>query len=59
VIDLGDVFSKQAPDSLRVAAWDEHPNALGHRLVGERLYGELVKREEKLGLRKPREETAP
>jgi hypothetical protein len=59
VIDLGDVFSKQAPDSLRVAAWDEHPNALGHRLVGERLYEELLRREDRLGLRPPKAETAP
>jgi hypothetical protein len=51
IIDLGEVFANEPPVSLRVAAWDEHPNARGHRLVAERLYDELRKRDELLGLR--------
>jgi len=51
VIDLGEVFANEPPGSLRVAAWDEHPNAHGHKLVAERLYDEIRKRDELLGLR--------
>jgi D-alanyl-lipoteichoic acid acyltransferase DltB (MBOAT superfamily) len=57
VIDLGEVFANEPPGNLRVAAWDEHPNAHGHRLVAERLYDELRKRDELLGLRPPDEQT--
>ncbi len=51
VIDLGDVFAKEPPGSLRVAAWDEHPNARGHQLIADRLYDEIRKREDLLQLR--------
>lgn len=43
VINLFDVFSGKDVTTLRVAAWDDHPNIEGHRLIAERLYMELVK----------------
>lgn len=42
VIDLSDVYRGHDIATLRLAAWDDHPNALGHRLVAERLYRELA-----------------
>ena len=42
VIDLDGVFRNHDPASVRVAEWDNHPNALGHRLVADRLYDALV-----------------
>lgn len=41
IMNLFDVFPSESRDSLRVAPWDEHPNAAGHRLIAERLYEEL------------------
>jgi len=38
VIDLSDVFAAQAIETIRLAEWDDHPIAKGHRLVAERLY---------------------
>jgi len=36
--DLGDVYTGYDQEKLRVSSWDIHPNALGHRLIAERLY---------------------
>jgi len=41
VFDLLDVFPADRRDALRVAPWDEHPNAAGHELIAQRLYPEL------------------
>jgi len=41
-IDLSDVFSGYDAERLQLAPWDEHPNALGHRLIADRLHQELV-----------------
>jgi D-alanyl-lipoteichoic acid acyltransferase DltB (MBOAT superfamily) len=41
VFDLFDVFPEQQRSSLRVAPWDDHPNARGHRLIAARLLPEL------------------
>jgi len=38
VIDLSGVYDGLDPQSLRVSADDNHPNAEGHRLVAEALY---------------------
>ena len=37
-------------ESLKVAPWDNHPNAEGHRLLANRLYEEIVARSEDWGL---------
>jgi hypothetical protein len=42
VFDLFDVFATADRPSLRVAPWDDHPNAEGHRLVADRLYHDLT-----------------
>jgi D-alanyl-lipoteichoic acid acyltransferase DltB (MBOAT superfamily) len=42
IIDIGDVYKDRDIATLRLAEWDDHPNALGHRLVAERLYRELA-----------------
>lgn len=38
VIDLSDVFAGEELASIRLAEWDDHPNARGHRLIADRLY---------------------
>jgi D-alanyl-lipoteichoic acid acyltransferase DltB (MBOAT superfamily) len=42
VLDLFDVFPKAERPALRVAPWDDHPNAAGHRLIADRLYAAIV-----------------
>ena len=34
-VDLTDVYGDESPDLLRVAPWDMHPNALGHRMIAD------------------------
>lgn len=41
VLDLFNVFEGLDHDRLRVAPWDNHPNAAAHELVAERLHLEL------------------
>lgn len=45
VLDLFDVFDGMDHDELRVAPWDDHPNALAHQLIADRLYDEIRARE--------------
>ena len=40
--DLSDTFDAYDLDEYRIAPWDHHPNALGHRLIFERLRDELI-----------------
>ena len=42
ILDLFDVFPKADRPALRVAPWDDHPNAAGHRLVADKLYAAIV-----------------
>jgi D-alanyl-lipoteichoic acid acyltransferase DltB (MBOAT superfamily) len=42
VIDLFDVFPEPERPALRVAPWDDHPNAEGHRRIADRLYPEMA-----------------
>lgn len=41
VIDLLGAYDDQDSQTLRVASWDNHPNAAGHRVIADRLYPEL------------------
>ena len=41
-ISLVDVYDGHRPRDLAIARWDRHPNALAHRLIGERLYAALT-----------------
>jgi hypothetical protein len=38
VLDLTRCFEGHDPRSIWFGEWDQHPNALGHRLIGEELY---------------------
>jgi len=40
-LDLSDVYLGHDPTTLRIAEWDNHPNALGHRLIADRLFDEI------------------
>ena len=40
-LDLLSIFDGRTPESLRIADWDSHANALGHQLIADRLYEEL------------------
>jgi hypothetical protein len=42
IIDLGDVYKGESAEAVRLAEWDEHPNARGHRLIAARLYDALL-----------------
>lgn len=50
VLDLLDVYDGLDPAALRVAEWDNHPNASGHQLIADRLYTEITRRATELGL---------
>ena len=41
-LDLYRIFPEAERPALRVAPWDNHPNAAGHRLIAARLYEQLV-----------------
>jgi hypothetical protein len=43
VFNLLDVYPEDRRAAFRVAPWDEHPNAAGHRHIAERLYPELTR----------------
>jgi hypothetical protein len=45
LIDLSGVFDDVSDrETLVLAKWDDHTNALGHKMLADRLYEELVKR---------------
>jgi hypothetical protein len=37
-LDLSDCYGRHDPETIWFGAWDHHPNAHGHRLVGEKLW---------------------
>lgn len=41
ILDLYDVYNGRDHSTLRVAPWDNHPNARAHRLIADRIYEEL------------------
>lgn len=43
-IGLDDIYDGRDIGALRLAEWDDHPNAAGHRLIAERLFAELASR---------------
>jgi hypothetical protein len=40
-MSLADAFDNHAPDAIWFGEWDHHPNAFGHRLIGEKLHQRL------------------
>jgi hypothetical protein len=55
VLDLSDAYDNQDLESLVVAYWDKHPNAIGHSLIAEDLYRKLREKEEEIPLFRPTE----
>jgi hypothetical protein len=43
VVDLTAAFDDEDPASVEIAAWDDHPNARGHKLLFQALAGMLVR----------------
>jgi hypothetical protein len=43
-INLNDVFRGHDAASIRLAEWDKHPNAAGHRVIASGLYDALMAR---------------
>jgi hypothetical protein len=43
MVDLSASYDGQDPATLEIATWDDHPNALGHRVLFKGLAGALVK----------------
>jgi hypothetical protein len=46
VVDARDAYVGRDPNTLLLAVWDKHPNALGHQLMADRLFTELVTRQQ-------------
>jgi len=42
IIDLTDTFDQLDPAALAIAAWDNHPNAMGHQRLFQALAGAVV-----------------
>lgn len=42
VINLEGVYGNVDPETLKVAPWDAHPNASGHKLIADRLFSALT-----------------
>ena len=38
IVDLEDIYTGRDLATIRLAEWDDHPSALGHRLIADRLY---------------------
>jgi lysophospholipase L1-like esterase len=41
IVNLADVYKGHSVEAIRLAEWDEHPNARGHELIAARLYDAL------------------
>jgi hypothetical protein len=41
VINLNDLYKGKDPVKIRLAEWDEHPNAYGHQLIADQLFARL------------------
>jgi len=41
IVDLSDLYENKDTASLRTSEADEHPNAIAHKLIADRLYKEL------------------
>jgi hypothetical protein len=50
IVDISDAYENYPVETLRVAEWDMHPNAKGHRLLADRLYEAMQANHEALGL---------
>lgn len=48
-ISLSGVYDGHDRESLKIAEWDNHPNAKGHELIADMLFEELLKLSKELG----------
>ncbi len=48
IINLEDVYRGHDIDDVRLAPWDDHPNAFGHRLIADRLFAGLEARRDSI-----------
>ena len=60
LLNLDGAYAGQEEETIQMAAWDAHPNRLGHELLADRLYALLSKPavQRKLGLAGSQEEIA-
>ncbi len=47
-INIEDVYRGHDFTDIRLAEWDEHPNAVGHQMVADRLYSDLLERRDEI-----------
>ncbi len=50
-MDLHGAYGDRPQSDLWLGSWDDHPNALGHSLLADRFYNELMEHSEQLGLK--------
>ena len=50
VVVLEDVYGSYSLEQLRITEWDNHPNAMGHEMIGDKLYQVLRDNDDALGL---------
>ena len=48
-ISLAEVFKNYDIETIQVAPWDNHPNALGHRLIADLFYKRLIENQKQIG----------
>jgi hypothetical protein len=41
-VDLSETFEDHAIDDYRIAPWEPHPNARGHKMISDELADELL-----------------
>jgi D-alanyl-lipoteichoic acid acyltransferase DltB (MBOAT superfamily) len=59
VISLEDIFQGKDVSNYRLAEWDHHPNALGHRLIADQLFERFSRKADQIFmLPSPRAQTA-
>ncbi len=46
ILDLSEIYKNQDITKIRLAEWDDHPNALGHRLIADRLFDAILPQRE-------------
>lgn len=48
VLNLDGVFKGEAIEKIRLAEWDDHPNAYGHQLIADRLFESMRSQRERI-----------
>jgi hypothetical protein len=53
VLDLSHAYDGHDNGEVLISAWDQHPNAFGHKLLADALYNALLANRDALHLRSP------